>query len=383
MRRGLFLVVGILSLAALSVAQQVVVRSPNGSERLKKGDMVNIEWGCVQCSGTTELHLVRVPTSPAATMPAREGYQEIGVIKASIPVTPTQQFYSYSWRIGDYYGGKAALGGGYKILVKVVTPAKTVSDLSDSGFVIGAVPTIDYFAINDGLAVTSQRKVTLNYRITGFPSPGGFRVRCTPKPGTVKDAPLAAGTWPTYELPAEPGDYTIELSLMNDFGTGPSKTDAIRYEALPTTQDYTVAASAIQCKGFSDLNPAWYSCRCTYYDIKPSPDNCFCSSWGAVGVKTTGQVLGNKVEYEFFGGRQLNPGWSFVSIDLSPFSCIPQTAKGEMKVLVMPQVGSRDILFKVRLWIEGGGISTNECWFWIKSLVIRGPVGRPVSEAFK
>ena len=244
---------GILSLTVLSFAQQVVVRSPNGLERLKKGDMVSIDWGCVQCSGTTELHLVRVPTTPTSTMPSRTGYQEIGVIKASIPVTPAQQFYSYNWRVGDYYGGTAQLGGGYKILVKIVTPAKTVSDLSDSGFVIGAVPTIDYFAINDGLAVTNQRKVTLNYRITGFPSPGGFRVRCTPKPGTVKDAPLAAGTWPTYELPAEPGDYTIELSLMNDLGTGPSKTDTIRYELPPPPQkDFTVKPSSLDLRVTAD-----------------------------------------------------------------------------------------------------------------------------------
>ena len=142
------------------------------------------------------------------------GVPEIGVIKASIPVTPTQQFYSYSWRVGDYYGGTAILGGGYKILVKIVTPAKSrSSDLSDSAFVIGAVPTIDYFAINDGLAVTNQRKVNLNYRITGFPSPGGFRVRCTPKPGTVKDAPLAAGTWPTSALPGRAG-VTIRSRLL-------------------------------------------------------------------------------------------------------------------------------------------------------------------------
>jgi len=383
MRRGLFLVVGILSLAALSLAQQVVVRSPNGSERLKKGDMVNVEWGCVQCSGTTELHLVRVPTSPAATMPAREGYQEIGVIKASIPVTPTQQFYSYSWRIGDYYGGKAALGGGYKILVKVVTPAKTVSDLSDSGFVIGAVPTIDYFAINDGLAVTSQRKVTLNYRITGFPSPGGFRVRCTPKPGTVKDAPLAAGTWPTYELPAEPGDYTIELSLMNDLGTGPSKTDTIRYEPPPPLQrDYTVKAASLVCAPtLPDLNPAW-TMRLTSSTVPPDvnavPVHCEQSD-GSVHIELKGYPVGNKLEYEFFTGRQLNPGWSFVSLAYSDATCKDGSGSA---VLIMPQTGGRDIKFKVRVWAEGPPIQ-GYCDFIIKSLVIRGPADRPVSEAFK
>ena len=351
MRRGLFLFLGILSLTVLSFAQQVVVRSPNGLERLKKGDMVSIDWGCVQCSGTTELHLVRVPTTPTSTMPSRTGYQEIGVIKASIPVTPAQQFYSYNWRVGDYYGGTAQLGGGYKILVKIVTPAKTVSDLSDSGFVIGAVPTIDYFAINDGLAVTNQRKVTLNYRITGFPSPGGFRVRCTPKPGTVKDAPLAAGIWPTYELPAEPGDYTIELSLMNDFGTGPSKTDTIRYELPPPPQkDFIVKPSSLICASPPLGISADWTYRLTSSTRPPEPTVVTCNLLeGTIVIVVEGYPLGNKLEYEFFIGRQLNPGWSFVSLAYDSSLCTNQAGSA---VLIMPQPGSRDIKFKVRLWAD-------------------------------
>jgi hypothetical protein len=380
MRRGLFLSAWIISFAALSFAQQVVVRSPNGLERLKKGDMVSIDWGCVQCSGTTELHLVRVPTSPTATMPTREGYQEIGVIKASIPVTPAQQFYSYNWRVGDYYGGKATLGGGYKILVKIVTPAKTVSDLSDSGFVIGALPAMDYFAINDGLAVTNQRKVTLNYRTTGFPSPGGFRVRCTP-PGTTKDATLASGTWPTYELPAEPGDYTIELLLMNDFGTGPSKTDTIRYELAPTPQkDFIVKPSSLICASPPlGINADW-TFRLTSSTRPPEPTVVTCNLVeGTVVIVVNGYPLGNKLEYEFFVGRQLNPGWSFVSLTYDNTLCSNQAGSA---VLIMPQPGSRDIKFKVRLWADRM-ITAGNCTFVIKNLVVRGPADRPVTEAFR
>jgi hypothetical protein len=382
MRRALTLTVVVLSFAILSFAQQVVVRSPNGSERLKKGDTVSINWGCVQCSGTTELHLVRVPTSPAAAMPTREGYQEIGVIKASIPVTPAQQSYSYNWRVGDYYGGTAQLGGGYKILVKVVTPAKTVSDLSDSGFVIGALPAMDYFAINDGLAVTNQRKVTLNYRTTGFPSPGGFRVRCTP-PGTTKDATLASGTWPTHELPAEPGDYTIELSLMNDLGTGPSKTDTIRYELPPPPQkDFTVQPSLLVCGGVPEFRSAAWAMRLTSSTLPESPltvpVHCE-NSDGTVHIELKGYPVGNKLEYEFFTGRQLNPGWSFVSLAYSDASC--KNGAGSA-ILIMPLVGSRDIKFKVRVWADGPP-TQGFCDFVIKSLVIRGPADQPVSNAFK
>jgi hypothetical protein len=381
MRRGLFLFAGILSLTVLSFAQQVVVREPNGGERWKRGDIHEIKWGCVQCTGTAELHLVRVPTTPTSTMPSRTGYQEIGVIKASIPVTPAQQYYSYNWKVGDYYGGTAPLGGGYKILVKIVTATTTVSDISDTGFVIGALPTIDYFAINDGLAVTNQRKVTLNYRLTGFPPPGGFRVRCTPKPGTVKDAPLASGTWPTYELPAEPGDYTIELSLVNDLGTGPSKTDTIRYELPPPPQkDFIVKPSSLVC-GSPPLgeNADWTS-RLTSSTLPLENTAVTCDSvGGTIRIDLFGYPLGNKLEYEFFIGRQLNPGWSFVSLAYSDALCKDHAGSA---VLIMPQPGSRDIKFKVRVWVDGPP-NRGRCYFVIESLVVRGPADRPVSEAFK
>jgi hypothetical protein len=48
----------------------------------------------------------------------------------------------------------------------------------------------------------------------------------------------------------------------------------------------------------------------------------------------------------------------------------------------MPQVGSQNILFKIRLWTVGG-IRLGHCEFRINNLVIRGPADRPVSEAFK
>lgn len=398
MKHALILTVSILFLAVLSFAQAVVVREPNLTEHWKKGEYREIKWGCTNCTGTAELHLVRVSarramTTTAGTIqatPTRSDYQTLGVIKASLPITPSTLFYSHNWRVGDYIGGTAPVGDGYKILVKVVTANGTVSDISDSGFVIGAPPTIDMFAINDGLAVTNQRRVTLNYTFSGFPAPGSYRVKCTPSPGTLGAwTPLAAGAWPTYDLPQQPGDYLIEFWLANDMGPSPSKTDTIRFEipvATPTTKDYTITAASIACKGFPDMNPAWYSCNCTSYSlIKPPTSDCSCTSAGAVIVKTSGApMVGTKVEYEFFGGRTLNPGWSFVSISYSEAGCKEPdcpTCKGS-SVLVMPQVGSQNILFKVRLWTTGASIPYT-CEFRINSLVIRGPADRPVSEAFR
>jgi hypothetical protein len=395
MRRALLLIAMMSLLAVVLAAQQVVMRSPNVSARLKKGNVVNIEWGCVQCSGTTELHLVRLPTRtvPGGITATRADYQTIGVIKASIPVNPGAQSYSYSWRVGDYIGGSAQLGDGYKILVRIVLSNGTLSDVSDSPFAIGAAPTIDTFAINDGLAVTEQKRVTLSYRFSGFPIPGRYRVRCKALQGTLDTLgpwmSLSTTSLPVYDLPDAAGDYSISLTLANDFGESPAVIDTVRYAPPVPMKDYTIKAATLVCGGFPDMDPAWYSCRCTSVTMSTNPpatEDCSCTSTGGVVVKTKGLGLGTKVEYEFFGGRQLNEGWSFVSLSYSDAACRDHAGHA---VLIMPQPGSRNILFKIRLWTEGvigGGIGAflgYVCEFHINSIVIRGPGDKPVSEAFK
>lgn len=400
MKRVLFVLGSVFMLAAVLTAQQVVVREPNGTELWKKGDLHEIKWGCVQCTGTAELHVVRVATRKISTTTTKTAsaaiggnYQEIGVIKASIPISPDTQSYSYSWRVGDYYGGAAPVGDGYKIVVKVSTPAAVLTDVSDAAFAIGAPPTIDTFAINDGLAVTEQRRVTLNYRFSGFPIPGRYRVRCKAVQGTSDTLgpwiPLPTTSFPVYDLPDPAGDYLISLTLANEFGESPSAVDTIRYAPPVPMKDYTIKAATLVCGGFPDMDPAWYSCRCTSITMSTSPPtaaDCSCTSTGVVVVKTGGAGLGTKVEYEFFGGRPLNEGWSFVSLSYSDAACRDHAGHA---VLIMPQPGSRNILFKVRLWTEGvlgGGIGAFRgyvCEFHIDSIVIRGPADKPVSDAFK
>jgi hypothetical protein len=294
--------------------------------------------------------------------------------------------------VGDYIGGSARPGDGYKILVKIVMSNGTLSDVSDSAFLIGAPPTIETFVINDGLAVTEQKRVTLNYRFSGFPVPGRYRVRCKALQGTSDTLgpwmPLPTSSFPVYDLPDPAGDYLVSLTLANDFGESPVVGDTIRYAPPVPMKDYTIKAATLACGGFPDMDPAWYSCRCTSVTmstIPPSAQDCFCTSTGDVVVKTKSAGLGTKVEYEFFGGRQLNEGWSFVSLSYSDAAC---RYPAGYAVLIMPQPGSRNILFKVRLWTEGllgGGVSAtlSVCEFRINSIVIRGPGDKPVSEAFK
>jgi hypothetical protein len=393
MRRALLLIGMTFLLAVVLTAQQTAVQSPNGGETWKKGEFRQIKFSCDLTSGQATLLLVRMTTPALGTQPSRTAvqtnYQELGQI-GTVRLYPNTPSYSFNWEVGRLTNGAANPGSGHKILVKIATPSTTISDVSDVPFAIGAPPTIDMFAINDGLAVTEQRRVTLNYRFSGFPVPTKYRVRHPQSTGTLETMsswlPLPTGSWPVYELPDKTGDYSIGLILANDLGESPIVGDMIRYAPAVPLKDYTVPAASIACNGFPDLNPAWYSCRCTAYSVvKPSANDCSCNSAGAIIVRTTaagipGANLGTKVEYEFFGGRQLNPGWSFVSISYSDAACKDSAGSA---VLIMPQAGSRTILFKVRLWTEALGNLPASCEFRINSLVIRGPADRPVSEAFK
>ncbi len=389
MRRGLYLLAGILVLGVgLGLAQQVLVQSPNGNEVWKKGEFRQIKFTCDQTAGTFSVVLVRVASGIPSGTRDRTGYQELGQIWTA-KLSPNVSVYSFNWEVGRLPNGTAAPGSGYKILVKVTTPSTSLSDVGDAPFSISSPPTIDMFAVNDGLAVTEQKRVTLNYRFSGFPIPSRYRVRCKALQGTsdILGAwlPLPTTSFPVYDLPDTAGDYSLGLILANDLGESPTVADTIRYAPVVPQKDYTINAATLVCGGFPDMNPAWSSCRCTYYSAsitKPTAADCSCTSTGVVVVKTTGVALGTKVEYEFFGGRALNPGWSFVSRSYSDVAC--QDYAGSA-ILIMPQPGSQNILFKVRLWTEPftAAFKIPVCEFRINSLVIRGPADRPVSEAFK
>jgi hypothetical protein len=85
---------------------------------------------------------------------------------------------------------------------------------------------------------------------------------------------------------------------------------------------------------------------------------------------------GAKYEFEFFAGRQLNEGWSLVRLEYEG-----QEGQGKgYRITRMPQPGSRDISFRVRVWVDAG---YGSCTFKIKKIVVKGPLGRPVEEAFR
>ena len=351
MRRALLLIAMMSLLAVVLTAQPTAIQSPNGGEVWKKGEFRQIKFASDQTSGFVSLVLVRVAASAPTASLNRTGYTELGQI-GTVRLYPNTPSYSFNWEVGRLTNGAASPGRGYKVLIKIAMPSTTITDASDSPFVIGAPPTIDMFAINDGRVSTEERRVTLNYRFSGFPIPSKYRVRFSQSPGTLDTwstwIALPTGSWPIFELPDKPGDYSIGLVLANDLGESPMKGDAIRYAPVIPQKDYTINAATLACGGFPDMNPAWYSCRCTSFTMtKPSASNCYCTSTGAIVVKSRWLGRARRWNTNFSGaGNSIPAGRSYRSITRMSLA----RNRAGSAVLIMPQAGSQNILFKVRLW---------------------------------
>ena len=105
--------------------------------------------------------------------------------------------------------------------------------------------------------------------------------------------------------------------------------------------------------------------------------NCY---WGIViEVKSLGYMFvryGTKTEFEFFAGRQLKEGWSFVRLEY-------EGEEGDgygYRITRMPQPGSRDITFRVRVWADS---NISSCIFRIKRIIVKGPANVSAGAAFQ
>ena len=123
----------------------VTVTSPNGMENWTSGSTRSIGWTTDNISGTVDLQLFR-------------NFSYVGTIASEVPSSPG----SYAWTVGNYRGGVAANGQGYRVLIK--TPDGEYQDLSNCAFTIGAAvdPTVTVSSPNGGesLGLGSSRSVT-------------------------------------------------------------------------------------------------------------------------------------------------------------------------------------------------------------------------------
>lgn len=101
----------------------------NGGETFNIGASEVISWWASDFSEEERAKL--------AKLELWQNNRKIGTIKSDLPIQPrgTQD---YAWAVGDYEGGTASEGSGYKI--RVSTMDGTVWDESDRPFTLRAVP---------------------------------------------------------------------------------------------------------------------------------------------------------------------------------------------------------------------------------------------------
>ena len=174
----------------------ITVTSPNGGESWSLGSTKNITWDALGISGNVRIVLLKDGT-------------RIGTIADNIGSASG----SYSWTVGQYNGGTAVPGTGYK--VKVKEKGTTNLDHSNNPFTISsaAPPQISlnrteiYFgAATSGISTSSQSLFvdnsgggTLNWSITD----DSAWLNCSPSSGTnagsvtvsVDVTGLSAGTY--------------------------------------------------------------------------------------------------------------------------------------------------------------------------------------------
>ncbi len=115
---------------ASAVNPEIRITSPNGGEKWLLGSTKDIAWNAIGITGNLKITLWK---------------NEVLVGTIADNISPTTC--SYTWAVGQYIGGTAQAGTGYKIKVREKTT--TVSDMSDEAFEITLVD-LDVLSPNGG-----------------------------------------------------------------------------------------------------------------------------------------------------------------------------------------------------------------------------------------
>jgi hypothetical protein len=105
------------------------IRAPNGGETWNIGERKCIRW---QCSG------FHYGSSERAKLELWQNNRKIGTIKSNLFIGVREGY--YAWTVGDYEGGTASAGSGYKI--RMSTMDETVWDASARPFTLRAGPQL-------------------------------------------------------------------------------------------------------------------------------------------------------------------------------------------------------------------------------------------------
>ena len=162
--------------APFSILGEVTLTSPNGGQIWKSGETMPVTWNSTGVSANVKLILIK------------DGIK-VGNIVTDIPVSGG----TYSWTVGNYIGGTAAVGTGYKI--RVSTMDGVSKDDSDAPFTIAGLTLTapngaESWTLGGTRAVTwiSAGGVTGNLKLILFRN--GIKVG-----NIVTDIPVSGGTY--------------------------------------------------------------------------------------------------------------------------------------------------------------------------------------------
>ena len=147
----------------------LAVTSPNGSELLTSGTFRDITWNAPGLSNNLKIGLLK------------DG-AVLGLIADNVDPSTG----SYRWSVGQYSGGPAAPGAGYKIGIKV--KGISFADKSDVPFTILSPPTLTLTSPNGGEAWPAGIPRTITWTTTGIPGPVNINLyKDGVKVGTITD----------------------------------------------------------------------------------------------------------------------------------------------------------------------------------------------------
>jgi hypothetical protein len=126
-------------------SSSVAVTSPNGGESWSAGSRHDITWTSHNVNGTVDVELYR-------------HFSRVGVIASGVPVSSG----TYGWTVGNYVGGVAPNGQGYKIRVRSSSDTLDTSNFAFS--IIGAsAPSVNLTSPDGGESLTLGSAHTISW----------------------------------------------------------------------------------------------------------------------------------------------------------------------------------------------------------------------------
>lgn len=144
-----------LTSGAYQAVKPFALTAPNGGESWSLGSTHDITWSPGDVGGNVRLDLYEGSTEPA---------NRVGVITGNTPAATGK----YSWKVGGFLGGEAAVGEGYLVVVSSYTPEK--KDASNATFSIvpvepraASVKKAVSATSTNGISTASIKSISLTY----------------------------------------------------------------------------------------------------------------------------------------------------------------------------------------------------------------------------